>query len=247
MMKKVLLVVLLVTGFAAAYADSLPMMAGVDISFSPYFGGGSLSADKTMSPAKGGSDTLGDVWSQNYLGFGAFFDMKYVRLDLSYNMSMGVLIDTTTFAGTNLTAGGASTNTNAVANFNIQLLGKYPIDLAPGIAIWPALGLEYNLNLAYGPVGTNMNTNENYNDLNDLWLKAGIGADFKVSDNFYIVPLVLFGLDLTPVPFKTDDDNWKKTTLGAHFGKTFSDTVTDYKLSTYMMKVDVTLGVAYKF
>jgi hypothetical protein len=245
-MKKVLLVVLLVVGFAAAYADSLPMMAGVAVTFSPNWGGMSYGIDPTTGfPKKSATDTAGMVSSQNFLGFGAFFDMKFVRLDLSYSMSLGQQIGQVQFDGTNIAKGGGSTNTNAISSFNIQVLGKYPIDLAPGIAIWPALGLEYSLNLAYGPVGTNMNTNENYNDMNDLWLKAGVGADFKISDNFYIVPLVLFGLDLTPVPFKTDDANYKKTSF--YLGEAFSSAVSDYKLSVSQMKVDITLGAAYKF
>jgi hypothetical protein len=205
-MKKVLLVVLLVCGAAALYAaDGMPaMMGGLELSYSPIWQTTSFSG-KILGTDVAGDSTIG----MNALGIGAFFDITYVKVSIAYEMSMGGSSSTVKMTKPTESTVNATDAKSAMSALAIQLLGKYPFAVATGIAIWPALGIEYNMNMSVSYDGKDVKkdmTDDAKNDLNDLYLKAGVGADFAVGDKFVVTPSVLIGMNLTAAP-KTTADN----------------------------------------
>ncbi|MGA2142634.1 MAG: ankyrin repeat domain-containing protein [Brevinematales bacterium] len=210
----------------------LQMMAGLDMAFTPVF------SYATFNPPFSINDTNDTTAFTGALSFGAFFDATYFRVDFSYQFTV-----LQPFESVN-TNGAFSTNftTNNFSDtlINIQILFKYPLAVADGFEIWPAAGLEYSLELFSGSYGTNSITNA-YNNNSHFYLKLGAGANIKVADNIYIVPMILFGYDLDPSPY-VDGSAFQNA-----FGMNLPEFMNDWNASWADWKLDFNIGVAYKF
>jgi opacity protein-like surface antigen len=164
------------------------------------------------------------------VGFNAFFDASYVMV--KFGMFIGgnseeekipyakVFYETTyTF-------------------LSLGLLGKYPIDLG-NFTLFPMLGFEYNifLNSKYtmniggvssgGTIDRSDLADDHASDLDMFILQLGLGADFNLSEQIYLRPSVLWGIDLA----------------SSESEKTFRDN----KGTIFKSKFDIGIALGFKF
>ena len=182
------------------------------------------------------------------MNFSAFLDMQYVRFDFGYGLSISPfytgkgtnVIDITAPITYNQNTPNITTNSNVTTFLNIGLLGKYPIEVASGINIWPAVGIDCEIFLFSGLNGTNSLTND-YDRKTAFYAKAGLGADIKVTDNIYIVPSALWAINLNPIGY---NDTAKFKT---EYGSNLADYIKNNKLTAYDWLLNFNIGIAYKF
>lgn len=232
-MKKVLIVLVFVLTAGSLFAVS----AGFNVGLTPMW------MNTEISNGFMGPYNWTFTGSQNYINIGGWVDFDYVRLTVSYEGSLGTESDGLLTNGASVTNGLVTTNSTTY--INLELLGKLPIKISDGFNIWPAIGLEYAICLFDGFTTTNTLTNLNNNDRNDFFLKAGVGADIKIGENIYLAPVVMFGWDLTPIPYLTTDQNIKEGTSGAY--TTYADYIKD-KIERYsQFKLNISIGLGFKF
>ncbi|MDR2543618.1 MAG: PorT family protein [Treponema sp.] len=111
----------------------------------------------------------------------------------------------------------------------IGLLGKYPIDIG-SFTLFPMLGIRYDLGLSAKYDGEDLDFGETSkaDSMNRFWIKLGAGADFPITDQIFIRPSFLYGIN-----FGTKDiRDWK------------SD---DSRLSTFHHGLDIRVAVGFRF
>ena len=199
---------------SAFSADELPIMLGVEMSFIPRWSSVSLSNANT--PYINANNTGYDS-----LGFGLFCDFKYIRVDFGYQVN-DTAPNSSSYSNGTQTANINDTNNYSVQSISLRILGKYPFQIIDTISIWPALGFEYNSVIFKGHDGTNELTNT-YGDMNTAFIEVGAGADIKISENFYLEPMILFG-------WAMDDAS-----------------LYPYNMTASSYKIDFSIGAAYKF
>jgi hypothetical protein len=150
-----------------------------------YGGGGSF----TISPVtfEGTySSTTSKVTSQVSVSARQFLDATYFLVEIGYALNRG---------STEPTAVATSTAFAAVlTGVSFGAAVKYPFELGP-VALFPIVGVEYVLNLSYtDDKGNNLKSSLSgpRTALNELWLKAGAGADIYLGPIF-LRPLVEAG------------------------------------------------------
>jgi hypothetical protein len=190
-MKKLLallVVLLLATG---AFAQDINISAGAEIDYNYLLIGL-------------GTDPVDDTIVFNALSIGAYVDITYVSIGVSYIFSIGDPTGAVYVDGTkDDAASDALTSTiekTSISYLAITALGKYPFDVG-GVTIFPMLGLEYILNLSLEQDGNDLKdtmTDEEKDSLNDLFILGGVGADFNITESIYARVLALFAFNLTP-------------------------------------------------
>jgi TolB-like protein len=90
-------------------------------------------------------------------------------------------------------------------DLNIGILGKYPITLWENISVFPAAGLDYSV-CASAKLVRNDGSLYTFNgkdgrqhatdDLNELWVRLGAGADIDINRNVYMRGEILYGTRL---------------------------------------------------
>jgi hypothetical protein len=169
------------------------------------FGGGLESSGGTMKiemPYFGGG------------GF-AFLDATYAELSLGISGGGGKIKMTMEGGGQSYT----SETDWSITNFNIGLLGKYPIAISDRFTLFPLLGIDILAALSAKDEDGNdlLDSMGDYKtgDLTALWFKFGGGADFSITEKFYARLGLLYGLRL-PNKVEKDmaDDLDGKTLLG---------------------------------
>jgi len=128
------------------------------------------------------------------LGVVAFFDATYAQASVGWQMVAGPHLNTSqTFLGvTNTTSVDL---TAAVGYLSFALYGRYPFKLG-SVTISPLLGVEYDLNLVDADSGVDLRagmTSQQLADLDELWIKAGVSADFLLSPRFFVRPALMIG------------------------------------------------------
>ena len=78
-----------------------------------------------------------------------------------------------------------------------RILGKYPFELNNGVTLFPVLGLEYSYNLDVKD--KNLWKTSYKDELNDLFVDFGGGADFPLSSSIFLRTSVVAGINLTPM------------------------------------------------
>jgi hypothetical protein len=190
-MKKLLallVVLLLATG---AFAQDINISAGAEIDYNYMLIGF-------------GTDPNDNTIVFNALSIGAYVDITYVSIGVSYIFSIGDPTGAVYVDGTkdevNSDLFTAIMEKTSISYLAITALGKYPFDVG-GVTIFPMLGLEYILNLSMEQDGTDMKdtmTDEQKDSLNDLFILGGVGADFNITESIYARVLALFAFNLTP-------------------------------------------------
>jgi hypothetical protein len=148
-----------------------------------------------------GTEESKSVGKTTLMGGFAYFDAKYAQLSLGICRSSSIIAKKTT---DDLGVMGGSVDEvfsdyPAKTYLSLGLLGKYPIQMT-GFALFPILGFEYDLNVAYkDSEGNDLKeglSGAEKSSLNQFWIKAGLGLDIPVTLKTYIRPEVLFGYKL---------------------------------------------------
>jgi hypothetical protein len=204
--KKTICTLVLMCLAAAGFAleMSLGVGAGLDLTSSDlhFTQTGSLIEDKE---------------GQTPIDFKAFFDLTYIQVSAGYMFVHGGN-GTVTMNGT---SGTVSEPSLQASYLTFAVYAKYPFMFGPTrpprtnfgkypfvfgqTRVFPLLGIEYRVNLQYTDALGNDKSSysgQAQSDLNQLWLEAGLGADFTVG-NFFIRPELLIGFK----PLSTTDNN----------------------------------------
>jgi hypothetical protein len=182
-MKKITLCAVLVL-WTAASALALPplkLSVGAGGLFASDFGGGvkeDSSGDAIKMPSYGGG------------GF-AFFDATYAELAVSFIYGAGKYDEP-----------NQAIQNYSVMNLGFSLLGKYPFSIGK-LSVFPLVGVEYRRTLSVKDEDGNEADGLDPGDLSALWFQAGGGADFALTDKFFLRGSLLYGLRL---PNKCEDD-----------------------------------------
>jgi opacity protein-like surface antigen len=119
-------------------------------------------------------------------GFGAFFDAKYVELDLGLD-----------FAKFDEHTGDSKFD---LTYFSISLLGKYPIALDQKVTLFPLLGFDWNIFIEGKGDDETLKRSDlpsDYKDYFDAFLiDLGVGADFALTPQLYLRTSALWGFKL---------------------------------------------------
>jgi hypothetical protein len=128
-------------------------------------------------------------------GVMAWFDATYgtVAVGFRANGNVHTTITSDGFLGPD----SSETDTDERWGYlSFALLGRYPFALGP-LSLFPLLGIEYDLNLYWKDVdGGDLKAalpEEEKAWLNQVWFKAGVGADIVLSKGLFVRPLVLLG------------------------------------------------------
>jgi hypothetical protein len=141
-----------------------------------------------------------------------FFDARYVEWDLG----MSFLKDDKSNLST--------------TNFEIQLIGKYPIAVGDRLAILPLIGVDFKIALDQDP---SIDDESPFEMLSNVWFKWGWGADLALTKRIYLRTELLYGIGTNSKSQKDQIDIANKITK-------MIDTIINHGL-------DVRLAVGYKF
>ncbi len=224
---------------AVSAVSALDMSAGVGGYYAGNFGGGvkseisgnmygivpfSLTADFEM-PSSG-------------VGFYGFVDVNYAEL------SVGLLFGGGKWKGT---VGGSAAGQQVAdeetevgdmkqTNLELGLLLKYPIDLS-GLKVFPAVGINYSLCLGATLEGEKA---DDPGDLSRLWINFGVGADYNLSENLFIRPVILYGIGMES-KFEKDYGELIGAMMGSELGGSGLSPDTKTKMS-HGLTVKLALG-----
>jgi len=161
------------------------------------------------------------ITSSTFLSFGVFFDATYALLTVEYAAQLGKSRAKSIATKPNSITVETDSELN-LGYLDIGLVGKYPFTLSKEINIFPLLGFEYDINVAMKD--KNNLSAERKADLDEFYLLLGVGADFYLSKNLYLRPIVDFGINLTAAPKTTAANTtyWgNKVDVGVYLGYVF--------------------------
>ncbi len=185
--------------------------------------------------------------SANLLGINAFIDAQYVRAGMGVNFSVGgvkckLKVTANNPLAQSLIDGVVEDLTKtmneegkkmSMLNFNISVLGKYPFKI--GIAnIYPMAGFDFAFNISakYDGEDIKKDLHDDYKkDLNHFYFVAGLGSDIFVTNNVFITPTMLFGVDM------------RKSNAYKDAKKAFPN----LKITSNNFLFNMSVGVGYKF
>lgn len=219
-MKKILVVTLFVALAFSAFAQ-MEMSAGLGYEFQAF-------SINTKASIMGGLQMNGKL-STSYSNIFAFFDATYVEATLGMQFIGGKNTSTVKIDG--LGTISETVDNPSMTNLAIGVLGKYPFEITPAISVFPALGFEYDLNIA--AEGKDDMSSDEKAELNMFFIKAGVGADFAVTEKIYLRPSVLFAYK---IPGEAEKNAIKDLESSG------ADSV-----SINTLRWDIGLSVGYKF
>jgi hypothetical protein len=203
-MKKIIGLLVIILLSSGAFAQDISMSAGALIDFMYW-----VNAESNDS---GGPEVNTEIgWTA--LSLGAFVDLTYVMVNLTYTFTIGAPTATVSEDGTKNDA-ASDAQTEFMEDYSasylvITVLGKYPFDVG-GVVIFPMLGAEYQLNLTLYDGDNDQKdglSDDEIATLNDLYVLAGIGADFDIMESLYCRVTALFSYCLTPDNYGNYDDD----------------------------------------
>jgi len=210
-MKKLIMILLLVSfAFGSVYAQ-IQMSAG---------GGAFLNADFGNSGFDITVPSYGTAYSEKFKhsGFGlfAFFDITYIEF------SLGILWGSVDFSYLDaLYYGVIGSATLDMSSIHIGVLGKYPIVINDGFAVFPAVGIDYQIISKLAYEGISM---PNYKDLSSLWIRFGGGLNYHFNGPMYIRGTLLYGVKL-PSKYENDMKNAVTSDLAIYGYNSTADNV----------------------
>jgi len=145
--------------------------------FSNDFGGGFNIPKINIGNVKIPETEVKTPWISG--GIKGFLDITYAEFGVGLAFGGGTMEMAATKIGWSFTA------------LNLSLLGKYPIELADNISLFPAAGIDYQQILSM-KVGEEDIADVGDNDV--LWFKLGAGMDIALSDAIFIRPMLLYGI-----------------------------------------------------
>jgi hypothetical protein len=70
----------------------------------------------------------------------------------------------------------------------IGIYGKYPIVMSDALVIFPTAGIDYEFT-----IGGNIDAATGWKWWDDLWIRAGIGADYFLNEAMFLRGHVIYG------------------------------------------------------
>ncbi len=163
--------------------------------------GGGVKYTNTMSNLEASESpvTIEISSAMSEVAIYGFFDAKYIQIDLGYSMITGGSLKESLDGMGPLDFSNSADFKGSGSYLTLGVLGKYPIQVG-SVTLFPLLGMESKLNLTLkdedgNDVKKDMTSSEKSN-LNQLWFKAGIGADLNITPKVYVRPSILFGTKL---------------------------------------------------
>ncbi len=169
-----------------------------------------VSAQSTSAGFGMGLSSESNVLRGNLFGYGGsntfeatlisakfVFDATYLEASLGLQFWASGRYEDNNF----LNSGRTQSITNfEVASMPLTLMFKYPLEIGDRVRVFPAFGIEYDVNLAYvdrdlGIEKYDLSLDEQ-DDLNHFFIKAGIGADISLGGNLYLRPSMLLAYKL---------------------------------------------------
>jgi hypothetical protein len=172
-MKKIILV-LLITVLTAVNIFAVDMSAGLGGNFAVNFDSYKNDGNDIASLR-----TIGG-------GFFAFFDATFIEV------SIGLL-----FGSMRQGFDGEWDDVPLSLSFlTLSLYGKYPFSL-DRFNLFPMLGVQFNYCLSAQQGGETIFANPLVRSgfMNRFWIKLGVGADFNLTEKFYLRPSFLYGIN----------------------------------------------------
>ena len=175
---------------------------GVGQIFEQSFRNGTWVEGSITYPDPEGEKTIAvkmyDGFRKSSNGLNVFFDTKYAVLDISYARAYvsGV------WEGAPLVLGALPTEDGTVLagkmdHLSFSLLGKYPMDMG-AFTVFPLLGMNYNYVLTFDDIWGNEYLKDvpdhETADLSQLGILGGLGADYNLSDSWFLRGQALFNL-----------------------------------------------------
>jgi hypothetical protein len=223
------LIVLLI--LACTAFGQIQLSAGGGASYSPIWMVSKATADEPYA-----GETVTSTVSVNTLSITGFVDATYVEAYLGMLLTLGDVKASTKFSEGLPGTDSETTDPYSGSWLVIGALGKYPFKVGD-FTIFPLVGFEYDLNLTYKYDGEDVKetlTDDQLDNLNQLWVKAGVAADFSIAGSLFIRPQVLFGLKFL--------SQYEKDGIEA-----FESTPGVADASQTDMRLDVGISVGYKF
>lgn len=132
--------------------------------------------------------------------FGAFFDIKYLRIMLEFNGAQSGVINLKQVSGGATVSDVKSNSTEDYAKYyiNITLLAKYPFEFG-FFHLWPAIGLKISSLYSGDLNGDGVSEDMRNYDYNDFYFVLALGMDFYIGDDFFIEILGTACGNFTPI------------------------------------------------
>jgi len=176
-MKKTVVLIVILIFAATTLSAQMNMSAG----FGGYFDGSFRNGVRQV-------DNSGEVHRQmRNLTFGgfAFFDVTYAELDIGFGYG-----EVNAFK---ITYGPSNKPPNKQPEYyfddfmqlNISLLGKYPIEVAPTVSIYPLIGFNYNIVMNSVNKHTGVKR-EKAGSFSQVGFQGGLGGDINMTDAFFL-------------------------------------------------------------
>ena len=156
-------------------------------------------------------------------GIWAFFDATYVEADAalvftSYNQTVKAPDEPL------LSLSGTEKHSYTITHINLALLGKYPFTLNEQWTLFPLLGIDGQIALT----NNDGQLDKDFKKVKDagygvptlgefwncLWIKAGVGADFNLSQTLYLRGEFLYGIKLNSQNDTNNAKYWKEQAGG---------------------------------
>ncbi|GHV94225.1 hypothetical protein AGMMS50293_05450 [Spirochaetia bacterium] len=173
-------------------------------------------------------------------GIYGFFDATFAEAGIALvwnRVSQTVAIPN--LPGVSSSMHGSETHDYLFTQLNLSLLFKYPFTLGEKWTLFPLLGIDGQI--ALGDYDEQMRKDfkkvksygydmPNLGEFwNSLWIRAGVGADFAMTNNLYLRGETLYGMKLNSAYETKMADYWAEDIKGVANG------------------INVRLGVGYKF
>jgi len=167
------------------YDSDFRMSIGLGGFFAGDFGGGAAGISS--------KEFKGTYSAMPWIGGGAnaFFDASYAEIGVGFTFASGKFVSKDPEYGKQ-----EDDEEYSLMYLNLSLLGKYPIYL-DGLSIWPAAGIEYALCISGEYDGRDLfmyNTRYTISDINQLWIKFGIGMDTPLNNVVFLRTKLLYGI-----------------------------------------------------
>jgi len=174
-MKKGISILVLTALVAVGAFAQIDMSAGLGGNFSASFDSLKFDGDPAMK-----SKFIGG-------GLFAFFDATFAEVNIG--MQLG---------GMNMAAGDDDYDDDSMnaTYLTFGVLGKYPIDLG-GLTVFPLIGIQMDIGVGLKYDGDDVfeDSSDRAEFMNRFWIKLGGGADINISDQLYVRPSLLYGIN----------------------------------------------------
>jgi hypothetical protein len=140
--------------------------------------------------------------SNPYLGGGVFgfFDAQYAEITLGVFSASGKARAKLAYPFYRSVVRDDAVKTS-YTGVNLGIAGKFPMEQGGGLTVFPLMGLDVQMFLAAEDKKKNPLKSlagvEEASGLNALWLRFGVGADYRVTDTIFVRFEVIYGIRLT--------------------------------------------------